>query len=248
MWQLELRRKRNQTDKVVFNGHDLSSLVYCKISRPVMATVEATFQDVPGRYGETFKSVRRAGYDLPVEIFLRTEDRREVAEARHRLAEALWTDEPAPLYLPDDPTRYLMAIVSGDTDLGVITDDCPTTTIKFHIGDPDFYGESRRLDVASGKCSFAVGGNRPSYLRVTAKPGTCASWRITNTDTGEYVEVNGPLTETSAIGVDMALERATVNGQTASISFLSDFFMVDGRAHVQISSGTATFEWEERWL
>jgi predicted phage tail component-like protein len=244
---LERNRKRSQTDSIVFNGHDLSNLVYCKIRRPVMASVDATFEDVPGRHGEVFKTVKRDGYDLSVDMWLRTEHRRDVAEARHKLAAMLWTDEPAPLFLPDDPTRYLMAIVSGSTDLDEITDDCPSCTVTFHIGDPDYRGQSRRIEV-SGSAAFAVGGTLPAPMRVTAKPGACSSWRITNTDTGEFVEVVQALTADSIVRLDFATEQATVNGSVAALNIMSDFFEINGRAHLKITGGTATIEWEERWL
>ena len=244
---MERKRKRNQTDGIVFNGYDLSSLVYCKIRRPVMASVKATFEDVPGRHGETFKAAKREGYDLVVDMWLRTEHRREVAEARHKLSAMLWTDEPAPLFLPDDPTRYLMAIVSGSTDLDEITDDCPMASVTFHIGDPDYHGQSRRIDV-SGSVAFAVGGSLPAAIKVTAKPGACSSWRITDTDTGEFVEVAQALTSDSVVRLDFATEHATVNGSIAALNIMSDFFEIKGRAHLKISSGTATVEWEERWL
>ncbi len=244
---MERKRKRNQTDGIVFNGHDLSSLVYCKIRRPVMASVKATFGDVPGRHGETFKTVKREGYDLTVDMWLRTEHRREVAEARHRLAAMLWTDEPAPLFLPDDPTRYLMAIVSGSTDLDEITDDCPKASVTFHIGDPDYRGQSRRIEM-SGSAAFAVGGSLPAAIKVTAKPGACSSWRITDTDTGEVVEVAQALTADSVVRLDFETEHATVNGSIAQLNIMSDFFKIQDRAHIKVSSGTATIEWEERWL
>ena len=231
----------------MFNGSDLSALVYCKVRRPIMATVSPSFETVPGRHGEVFKTVTRSGYDLPVEIWLRTEDRREVAEVRHRLAELLWTDEPAPLYLPDDPTRYLMAIVSGDTDLDEITDDCPTTTLTFRIGDPDYYGQARRLDAKAGNVSFAVGGTRPTFLRITAKPGAVSSFKVTNTDTAEHVEVKKAMTASSVLRIDMETERATVNQQTAPVTIDSDFFEVSGRAHLALTAA-ATIEWVERWL
>ena len=244
---MELRRKRNQTDRVVFNGHDLSELVFCKVHRPIMATVDATFEDVPGGHGERLKNARRAGYDLEVEVWLRAERRREVAEARHRLAAMLWSDEPAPLYLPDDPTRHLMAIVTGDTDLGEICDGCPTATVKFHVTDPDYRGQARRIDF-TGAASFSVGGTLPAPVKATARPGACDSWRLTNQDTGEYVEVMGPIAADSVVRLDMEAERATLGGKTAQVSILSDFFTVAGRAHLKASSGTVTVEWEERWL
>ena len=47
---MQLRRTRNQHDRIIFNGTDLSKLVYCKVRRPIMATVNATFESVPGRH------------------------------------------------------------------------------------------------------------------------------------------------------------------------------------------------------
>lgn len=240
--------QRNQHDRIIFNGHDLSRLVYCKVHRPIMADVSATFESVPGRHGEVFKSAFRAGYDLPVEVWLRSEDRRRVSDVRHKLASALWSDEPAPLYLPDDPTRYLMAIVTGATDLDEITDDCPTATVTFHIGDPDFYGQKRRVEVSAGNVFINVGGNRPAHLHVTARPEAGKTWRITNVDTGEFVAVTGQLTQSSVIRIDTEQERATVNSQTAPVSIDSDYFEINGRCHLNITGGTAVLEWRERWL
>lgn len=240
--------RRNQHDRIIFNGNDLSKLVYCKVRRPIMADVATTFEAVPGRHGEVFKGAFRSGYDLPVEIWLRSEDRRDVADIRHKLAAALWSDEPAPLYLPDDPTRYLMAIVTGNTDLDEITDDCPTTTVTFHVGDPDFYGQKRRVDASAGNVFIRAGGNRPTHMKVTAKPAAGSKWQITNVDTGEFVAVNTTLTKSSTIEVDMAMERVTVNGHDAPVSIDSDFFEIDGRCRLNITSGTAVLEWRERWL
>lgn len=245
---MQRKKPRAQTDRVIFNGHDLSTLVYCKVNRPIMADVEATFESIAGRTGELFKSARRGGYDLPVDMWLRSDCRYDAAEVRHRLAKMLWSDAPAPLYLPDDPTRYLLAIVSGSTDLGEITDDCPFATVTFHIGDPDYYGRKRRAEVKAGTFTINAGGDLPAHLHVTAKPAAGSSWAITNVGTGEKVQVSHTLTASSTVRVDMALERATVNNQTAPVTLDSDFFEIEGRATLEISSGSAVLEWRERWL
>ncbi len=237
-----------QTDRVQFNGHDLSKLVYCKVNRPIMAPVNATFEDVSGRHGELFKSAYLGGYDLPVDVWIRSEHRRDVAAFRHKLAELLYTDEPAPLYLPDDPTRYLLAIVSGSTDLGEITNDCPYTTINFHVGDPIYYGRKRRADASAGTFAIDAGGNMPAYLTITAKPSSSAAWFIRNVDTGEQVKLSASTTSASTVRVDMALERATVNSQAAAVTLDSDFFTVNGRTRLQLGNGSAVLEWRERWL
>lgn len=245
---MQRKREMSQSDRIVFNGHDLSSLAYCKVNRSVMPPVDASFQTIGGRHGERFKRARLGGYDLAVDMWIRTEHRREVAEARHVLAAMLWTDEPAPLYLPDDPTRYLLAIVGGDTDLGEITDDCPTTTVSFHIGDPISYGQKRRQNVVAGDIYLDAGGTWPTYLSLTATPSPGASWRLTNIDTGEFVEIRTALTASNVIRIDMADERATVNQATASVTIDSDFFSVEGRTHLKLSGGSAVIEWRERWL
>lgn len=240
--------QRSQHDRIVFNGHDLGKLVCCKVNRPIMAPVNAAFEAVSGRDGEIFKSVHRSGYDLPVDMWLRSGDRRDVAEIRHMLAEALWVDEPSPLYLPDDPTRYLLAIVSGSTDLGEITDKCPMTTVTFHVCDPDYYGKRHVVDISAGVSSVGAGGNLPAAMFVTAKPGVCTQWTITNVDTGEHVKIAGSFNANTTIRIDMATERVTVNQANAPVSIDSDFFIISGRQRLQVSSGTARLEWRERWL
>lgn len=232
----------------MFNGNDLSTLVMCKVQRHIMPPVKANYESVSGCDGELFKSAHFGGYDLPVDVWLRSDDRRDVATVRHALARMLSAAEPAPLFLPDDPTRYLLAIVSGDTDLGEITDDSPSTTITFHVGDPFYYGRKRRAEVSSGTFTVAAGGDRPTHLLITAKPASSAAWYVQNVDTGEFVRLASSVTSTSTVRIDMEKEHATVNGGTAAVTLDSDFFTIDGRTTLRLSSGTAVLEWWERWL
>lgn len=46
--------------------------------------------------------------------------------------------------------------------------------MTFHIGDPDYYGQRRRMEVSEGNVYVNAGGNRPAHLQVTAKP---ARWQ-----------------------------------------------------------------------
>lgn len=245
---MQRKQQRAQTDRLKFNGHDLSALVSCKVNRPIMPPVDATFESVSGSDGEIFKSAYFSGYDLPVDVWLRSDDRRDAATVRHALAQMLCTTEPAPLYLPDDPTRYLLAIVKGDTDLGEITDSSPSTTITFHIGNPFFYGRKRRVDVSAGTFTVNAGGDRPTHLHITAKPASSAAWYVQNIDTGEEVKLASSVTSSSTVRVDMAQEHATVNGNLAAVTLDSDFFTIEGRTKLRLSSGSAVLEWWERWL
>lgn len=255
-------RRRAQTDKVVFNGRDLSSLLICKVHRPLMSPIEAKFQAIGGRDGEAFRRSRLKGYDLELEVWLRAERARDVSGLRHRLAAALWTSEPAPLYLPDDPGMYLMAMVSGDTNLGAIMDagadtDLPGTTIKFHIGDPIYYGRHRQAELSQGANGVAVGGTWESFPTITATPKEADAWRVTNRDTSDFVEVSSTTVGRgfdgkSELVIDMGLERVTYGGLDVAVTASSDFFAIGRRGESVRTTLDVTcnarMEWDERWL
>lgn len=247
-------RKSNNHDRIIFNGNDLSNIVMCRMERPIMPPVEVSHEAIGGRHGELFKRVRMQGYIVPVTVWLRATDRRRVAELRHRLAAMLWTDAPAPLYLPDDPTRYHLAIVSGDTNLGAITDELPRTVINFYVCDPIAYGNSRTETLApDANVSIASGGTFAAapLVRSITSGGT---WRIANVTTGAFVEINADTVGASiesgaAINCDMAIERVTINGNDVGVSVDSIFFTIDGLTTLRVTGGTGTtIDWRERWI
>lgn len=243
-------RQRNQdTGRLIFNGNDLSEYVAYKVNRPVMAPIEVSTETIPGRHGELFRSARLQGYDLSVDVWLMADNRLEVADVRHRLAAALWTDEPAPLYLPDDPTRYVLAIVTGETDLGQITDKT-AGTITFRVTDPICYGNhNSRVLYDGSSASVDAGGTWETYPTVTFKPTMKTSHvSVLNADTGDKVAVNGTFTVGDEVFIDMATEHVTHNGATISPTVDSDFFTIKGVTKIVTSGSGATMEWDEAWL
>ena len=46
----------------------------------------------------------------------------------------------------------------------------------------------------------------------------------------------------------MGLERCTINGTDHAVDITSDFFGIEGDVSLMVSGGTATVEWDERWL
>lgn len=243
------------SDHIIFNGNDLSSLVMCRMGRPIMPPVNVSTQSVGGRHGEHFRRARLEPYDIPVEIWVRSEDRRDVADLRHELAALLWTDEPAPLYLPDDPNRYHLAVVSGETSLGAITKELPYTTINFRVCDPIAFGAERTDTLANNTAKTLRAGGTWQTLPIVRSTLAGGTWRITNQTTGKYVEVNedsyGAVPAAGASLVcDMEQERLTINGYTAGVAITSEFFAISGDADVLVTgaSGNTTIEWRERWL
>ena len=241
-------------DKIIFNGHDLSGIVMCRVERPIMPPVDIAYEAIGGRHGERFKRARMQGYTIPVTVWIRAKDRRRVADIRHKLAAMLWTDEPKKLFLPDDPSRYQMAIVSGDTNLGEITDELPKATINFYVCDPIYYGTERSEALTAGTAkTIDVGGTHESkpIVRSTTAGGT---WKLTNVTTGEFVEINADtvgvaIQSGKAIVCDMEAETLTLNGSYVGVSASSDFFAVEGRTQLLVTGGAnTTIDWRERWI
>ncbi len=236
-------------DKFCFAGHDLSDIVMVRVQRPVMAPVEVGVQEVVGAPGAFVSAPRLTSYSLPVELWLRVEDRRAVAAARHRLAACLYSKEPAPLVLPDDPERYLMAVVEGQTDLGVISDELPHCTVTFRITDPVAYGAERTASVSTTLKQVDAGGTYKAFPMVSVTPhANTNSWTITDKTSGKSFSVAGIFDGQSVLSIDMATERALYKGSQLEISPASEGIELEGIHELKVSAGTAMLSWRERWL
>lgn len=236
-------------DKFCFAGHDLSDLVMVRVQRPVMAPVEVGVQEVVGAPGAFASAPRLTSYSLPVELWLRVEDRRAVAAARHRLAACLYSAEPAPLVLPDDPERYLLAVVEGQTDLGVISDELPHCTVTFRVTDPVAYGAMRTATLGTTLKQVDAGGTWQAFPVLHAvPPANTNSFTITDKTSGKAFTVAGIFDGTSDLTVHMDTERALYKGNQLEIAPYSEAISIEGVHELKVSSGTATLDWRERWL
>lgn len=240
--------------QIVFNGNDLSTIVKCRPERPIMPPVEVAAEAIGGRNGEMFKRSRMQGFIIPVTVWVRATDRASVADTRRQLAAYLWTDEPAPLYLPDDPSRYYLATVEGETALEQISDVVSATVINFRVCDPIAYGDEAEAALTNNTAkTVSVGGTWKSWP-IIASTTVGGTWRIRNVTTGEFVEINSDTVGTTIVAnktvvCDMAKERLTLNGSDVGVSVDSNFFAIDGTTQLKVEGGTdTTVEWRERWI
>lgn len=243
------------SDSIIFNGFNLSDLVMCRMERPIMPPTELATEQVGGRHGALFRRTRMQDYVIPVTVWLRCEDRREVSALRHQLAALLYTEEPKPLYLPDEPDYYYLAIVEGDTLLGPITDDLPTTTINFRVCDPIAYGAAGSNTLSgSTRKTITTNGTFETRPIITSTTSNTSYWRFRNYTTGEYVEITpdsigGELTTGKTVVCDMEKELVTLDGTNVGVSILSTFFALGRTQSLYVQGGTdTTIEWIERWI
>lgn len=233
--------------RIQFDGNDLSPyLLVTDVKRQVMPKRRITQTQVPGMDGAFVSSVELDAIEVTVSGCVTRRLMRDVTEARKALAVCLKSANPAPLVLPDDPTTYLMALYEGGSELGKLA-YIPDVELVFLCADPVAYGQRRSVEV-SGTKRVRVGGSYPARPVVTVKPPKGSQWQITNVGTGEYVRVLASFTGSQTVVLDMGLERCTINGTDHAVDITSDFFSIEGDASLMVSGGTATVEWDERWL
>ena len=240
---------RYDSGQLVFGSHDLSALCYSCFSRPVMPPSTVYETAVPGRPGAVYRRRQLEPYDLPVTLYLRSASPEDVARVRHALAAMMLEPGEQRLVLPDDPTRYYMAAVSGASDIDALHERYPRAEITFRILDPVAYGQHRRQALASGRNSVLFGGTYPARPVVSIS-GNGSAVRVENRTGGRHVETAATVPAGRTARIDMALERTTVNGGDAAVTLASDYFECSGATvvHVSGSPSGGTIEWDERWL
>lgn len=233
--------------RIAFDGHDLSPyILVTDVKRQVAPKRRITQTQVPGMDGALVSSVELDAIEVTVSGCITRRLMYDVTEARKALAACLKSSEPAPLVLPDDPTTYLMALYEGGAELSKPA-YAPDVELTFLCANPVSYGQHRSIEV-NGTKRVRVGGSYPARPVVTVKPPSGSQWQITNVGTGEYVRVLSSFNGSQTVVLDMGLERCTINGTDHAVDITSDFFSIDGDALLMVSGGTATVEWDERWL
>lgn len=232
---------------MIFGGIDLTPyLLVTKVTRPIVPKVRLDETEVPGMDGTHVRATGLEPVEIAVDCNIVGGSLDEVAEARAVLASALSGGEKA-LVLDDAPERYMLARYRGGAEQGRNA-HMPNLTLAFYCADPAAYGQRRSERVTASQRAVAAGGNHRAYPTVTCKPPAGSSWTITNVSTGRFVRVEASFTGAQTVVLDMRAERCTVNGADWPVTVASDFFSLDGVQQIKTSGGTATLEWEERWL
>lgn len=232
---------------MIFGGIDLTPhLLVTKVTRPIVPKVRLDETEVPGMDGTHVRATGLEPVEIAVDCNIVGGSLDEVAEARAVLASALSGGEKA-LVLDDAPERYMLARYRGGAEQGRNA-HMPNLTLGFYCADPAAYGQRRSEQVSASRRAVAAGGNYRAYPTVTCRPPACSSWTITNVSTGRFVRVEASFTGAQTVVLDMRAERCTVNGADWPVTVASDFFSLDGVQQIKTSGGTATLEWEERWL
>lgn len=143
---------------LIFNGTDYSDILkITSIDRPMLAPQTVTSSTIEGKAGSIFRRKTSASYEITLSVFIRGNSRTELIQTLRQIYAQLDTDEPCPLMLKDEPDKYIMAILSGDTDIE-IKNKHAIGKITFFCPDPYWYAIED--DIIQQKVQTEISFNR----------------------------------------------------------------------------------------
>ena len=237
---------------LIFDGHDFSTLFVWGDPQITILNAKPDTREVSGRNGAAFVGMT---YDVSTVAFtiaaLGDAETRRVALST--LGQWLMVDEPKPLYLPDTPDRYYLAVPGAGLDLtrGIGGE---MAQVSFTLVDPVAYGDTQTASLPSGgSVSVNVNGTAPTYLNVVAtsavRNSSAQVWGV-QLDSVDYVHV--ATGSSSARKVEIYSEERICKVQDALTlpTLDSDWLKLEPGTHtiaMDYGTGAATLSWVERW-
>lgn len=235
---------------MVYNGFDFGPYLRVNPHRGILPPVSVTTDEVPGRAGARFRAARLGELTIEVDAELRAGRGDDIAELRHIIAHRLWSPEPAKLVLPDDPFRYHMAVLDGESELDRLW-GTGQATLTFRCPDPIAYGSDRSAAL-DGESEVWVGGSYPTPPTIEAVPAG-KNLRVESATASAVIEVaaEGAFDGTKTLTIDCGAGHCELAGLSADsrVTLASDYFELSPGANlIRIEGGAGTISWTERWL
>ena len=237
---------------LVFDGHSFDSLFLYGDPDISILDAQPDTRDISGRNGAVFVGMKYgvATVSFTIAIPGDVETRRV---ALSTLGKWLKVDEPKPLYLPDTPDRYYLAVPDGALDLTRCI-DAEMTTVSFMLTDPVAYGDNQTASLASGgSVTINVNGTAPTWLNVVAnsavRDSSALVWgvKVDNTDFAHVATGSSSARKVEIYSDDRVCKVANA---VSMITLDSDWLMLEPGSHTVVmdyGTGAATLSWVERW-
>lgn len=237
---------------LIFNGHDFATLFVYGDPKITVLNAKPVTREVNGRDGEAFVGLTYGASSVAFTIAAigGPEERRT---ALSTLGGWLKVDGPKPLYLPDTPDRYYLAVPDGALDLARCIDG-ELATVTFMLTDPVAYGDSHTAALASGgTATINVSGTAPTYLNVSADSATRNSsslvWGV-RVDSQDYVHVATGTSSPCKVEIDSGERVCKVANAVTLPTLDSDWLKLEPGTHtvaMDHGTGAATLSWTARW-
>lgn len=237
---------------LIYNGHDFASLfVY---GDPTFSILDAqpVLEDVNGRNGQAFLGMTYGSSQVSFTVGI-VDDALDRRNAFSQLGQWLMVDEPKPLYLPDTPDRYYLAVPNGAIEVERCI-KADKATVTFLLVDPIAYGETKTATVPSGgSATINVGGTAPTMPTIAAasavRDATSLVWGL-RLDSADYVHVETGSASARRVDIDCGGRVCKVANAAKLPTLDSDWLVFSPGSHtlaMDNGTGAATLTWRERW-
>ena len=237
---------------LIYDGHDFSTLFVWGDPQITILNAKPDTREVSGRNGAAFVGMT---YDVATVAFtiaaLGDAETRRVALST--LGQWLMVDEPKPLYLPDTPDRYYMAVPGAGFELtrGIGGEMAQVT---FTLVDPVAYGDTQTASLPSGgSVSINVNGTAPTWLNIVADSAVRSSsaqvWGV-QVDNVDFVHVATGSSSSRKVEIYSDERICKVQDALTLPTLDSDWLKLEPGAHtvaMDYGTGAATLSWVERW-
>lgn len=234
---------------MIFNDNHLCEcFIVNDIRRHILPPQDLTLKRIPGRRGARFIKKRHGVGTIEVDITVIDHDATDYRTRIRHIASLLDTEKPEKLIFTDEPDKFYMAILDGDTDLDEIM-MIGEGTLKFTCPDPIAYGKLIKTPIiSSGK--LYNNGTYPSSGIITIKiTRDVTNLKVTLQNTGEFIFIEDSLKTGDIVEINLEDEYVKKNGNLIKVHLESDFFDLPiGEFNLTTSSGTMEIEFRERWL
>ena len=124
---------------IIYDGVDLGELMFIRdVERPIMPGQTLEVISIEGRHGALFMYKKHEPVTLPVQVVVSGDSIHLLHERRREIAAALHKDEPKKLIFADEPDKYIMAILTGESPLPILATH-GEATLNFFCPEPFWY-------------------------------------------------------------------------------------------------------------
>lgn len=180
------------------------------VRRPLLAPQSLNMLSMEMKHGSFFYSKTSGNLPIELDVMILGKDRSEVRDNIRDFAEFINADEPKRLIVHDEPDKYVLAIVSGDTALENFY-RLGKGTITMIAPDPFYYAVNDDVVTFSdtNTHTFTRKGNTDSYPIIEIK-GTSTSGGFTVSHGNTSMTYTGKLSAGESLFIDSNLMTAYV--------------------------------------
>lgn len=236
---------------LIYDGHDFGTLFIYGDPTFSILNSQPVLEDVTGRNGQAFQGMTYGSSEVSFTIGI-ADDAAARRAAFSQLGQWLMVDEPKPLYLPDTPDRYYLAVPNGPVEIERCI-GADKVTVAFLLVDPVAYGELKTATVPSGgSVSITVGGTAPTRPTLNAsavRDSSSLVWGV-RLDSADYIHVATGNAAARIVSIDCHERVLKVSGSVKLPTLDSDWLEFSPGSHtltMDNGTGAATVTWRERW-